>query len=215
MTEQQLDRTIYEKLRLAAVSLGHLPDITSIGNAAFPNALKNLADPVMIWGVSTAETRGQKTDAQITVNRSGQEQGSTSFFGIHAHNKVGTSHYNKVTLPPLSHIVSYDIRSFSNDIRMDRICRSIIRKAFPSITALQAIDESAREFTGESFHLFFNGLVDLSTDDFFESSFRYYTSEVFLEEPTDEGQSSILTEVNYELRQVDETILSTKKVNDD
>lgn len=194
MTLEQLDRTIYEALRVETVGQGYLGDWTTVSGATIEDKrtdMKILNDAIKannrkiieVMGVGSGSDRGTRKECTITVDRVSISEGSTINTNVIAYEKQEDNTFEKFKYPDSTAIVSYEVRVFCKTTEYERILQTIVTKALGRRRMLKALDSSTRTFIGEDFLLEFNGAVNVTSADYIEWLFKYQAVDVYIEEP--------------------------------
>ena len=195
MKIEMIDRAIYERIRVALVSAGLLPDSTLFPDTQSFLAAKevlrsNLADGqiVEISGVGSSYARGGKTSCRVIIDNKGETDGTISCLDVRDYESYtdvnGKRKFNKMLYPPVSKNVSYEIRFIATSIQKERLLKAILNTALSSRKTLKGIKDDGSE-DAESFVLKRTGLVNVSSvDNISEYMYSYLVVDVWLEEKT-------------------------------
>ena len=199
MTFQELDRTIFEAIRLKVVEFGYLPDITNystqedyrIAKETLLNSMSgNDAQLIEIYGTAPSEKRDEKQTSMIVIDRKATSDGDFGAHGIVEYSNNGDGTFNKMQLPSRSEMVMYEIRIFTSSMKWERICQDILYKSLGSRKHLIGVE------TSESIEIERDGMVNLSATRLIEILIRYTVINVFLEDCTILSENIVpLTEV--------------------
>lgn len=189
MIIQTVDRSITEHLRRRAVELGFLPDVTlyssSVDYAAAKEDLKitnNLKSIIEVYGIGASETRDDKSDAKIFLDRAGEQVGTVGGWPEEFYTKNIDGTFNKYRMPDMSYDVMYEIRTITTNTQIDRTMDSIIRRVLGARKYFKLIDANGVD-TNVVMLALFKGSADVSGDGYLERVYKYEVNQVWLEEP--------------------------------
>jgi hypothetical protein len=156
MTLTEVDRTLYEHLRLALVAAGYLPDITAyVNSTAYAAALKALADAgglVELKGVGHREERDEIVPTRVVIDYSDSSPGSFSGFPEYLYERVGAgvdSTFNKFAFSEEVKDIQYDIRVISANRAQDRLVHNVINSVLGFRKYLSGWSETSQALDGE------------------------------------------------------------------
>lgn len=220
---EELDRTLFEHIRLKVVELNYLPDIALYTTQ---NAYKTAKDTlraslpdkqlIEVYGVGAAENRDEKTVSKIVIDRKSAPRGSlggwpATFF---EERTVGSSVvYDKKMYPDQTRNVRYEIRYITNTAKYARILSEIIDYALGTKKFLNSVNPSTLAIDPDKcFYMLLQNEVDVSSNELMEYVFTYEIQDIFLKRlidiapsnPTGEGRPILsnivpLTTVSYYL----------------
>ncbi len=189
MIIQTVDRSITEHLRRKAVELGFLPDVTlyssSVDYAAAKEALKitnNLKSIIEVYGIGASETRDDKSDAKIFLDRAGETVGTVGGWPEEFYTKNIDGTWNKYRMPDMSYDVMYEFRTITTNTQIDRTMDSIIRRVLGARKYIKLIDANGVD-TNIVILVLFKGSAYVSGDEYLERVYKYEVNQVWLEEP--------------------------------
>ncbi|CAB4185128.1 hypothetical protein UFOVP1492_113 [uncultured Caudovirales phage] len=188
MTIETLSRTLYERLRLAAVASGCLPDVlihtTPVAFAAAKAAIRLTGVQIVeVKGEGAPDQKDEKTVTTISLQRRGSSPGGLGGWPVMQHVATGAN-FKKVQLPDKTRNVLYEVRSVSNSARYDRIADQIIVDALGQRKYLQAVLPNHSFDPTEGFLLMKSGESDVTSTDIIERIYTFSAVDVWLEEPT-------------------------------
>lgn len=224
MSLQSVDRGIYEQLRKKVVALGFLPEITNYNSqdayaAAKVTLRESLVDKTIIdvFGVGSSQSRQEKTDSKIVIDRVGLKESSTITYGGTKYYKNQDDTFTKVKLPDTPYDVDYEIRIISTTAKMDRILNNIVLSVCGSTGKYIPMMDGVVQSSTDGFLIKFNGSVDITKDVFIERVFRITAQEVWLvEEEVLKSNVPMLIEVIADIIPVVNVVeLETAKKEDD
>jgi hypothetical protein len=189
MIIQTVDRSITEHLRRKTVELGFLPDVTlyssSVDYAAAKEALKitnNLKSIIEVYGIGASETRDDKSDAKIFLDRAGEQMGTVGGWPEEFYTKNIDGTWNKYKMPDMTYDVMYELRTITTNTQIDRTMDSIIRRVLGARKYIKLIDVNGID-TNIVILVLFKGSADVSGDGYLERVYKYEVNQVWLEEP--------------------------------
>lgn len=189
MIVQTVDRSITEHVRRKSVELGFLPDVTlyssSVDYTAAKEALKitnNLKSIIEVYGIGASETRDDKSDAKIFLDRSGETVGTVGGWPEEFYTKNIDGTFNKYRMPDMSYDVMYELRTITTNTQIDRTMDSIIRRVLGARKYIKLIDSNGED-TNIVMLVLFKGSADVSSDGYLERVYKYEVNQVWLEEP--------------------------------
>lgn len=192
-TYEELDRSMYEYIRIGLVRAGLLPDISLYTTAASYKAAKDslrasLAGSnkrlVELFGVANMDARDGKTDAKITIDRMGTPIGSMGAFGAYYYssdNALNPTLYNIYGYPDRAIDIVYDVRIISRTTEMERIAHHVVYRnlgvnryhlSYHPITYVKSVDKY--------FLLELAVDTNLSTSGMLEILMKYVVRDVFI-----------------------------------
>ena len=188
MALENVDRGIFQQLRRRVVLEGYLPDIKNyVGGTAEDyvqakvTLKEGLPDKTLIevFGIGSSDSREEKTDCKIVVDRVGMKKGDVSytdevFYVANANNK-----FDKMRMPDTAFDVEYEVRIIGNTAKFDRIMHNIVFYALGSKKYIKFVDDDGEDTVG-GFLLMFTGFLDITKDKFIERLFRFTAKNVFL-----------------------------------
>lgn len=195
VTYEELDRIFYERIRLALVESGLLPDITLYSDiTAWQAARATLRTSLLldrkvmvdVLGVGSWDDKGEKADARIVIMRGsrtpGSIGGSPSTFMESYIDAGGNRKFRKYKAPDSSDNLAYEIRTSTNDTETDKVMSRLMDKAFGRRRYLPTIDEQGKP-TLKDVLVISTGTFDFTEQRYIERAFRYLIEDVFLQEP--------------------------------
>lgn len=189
MIIQTIDRSITEHLRRRTVELGFIPDVTlytnSVDYAAAKDDLRinnNLKTIIEVFGIGASETRDDKSDAKIFLDREGETPAGVGGWPEEFYTKNVDNTFNKWRMPDLTYDVMYEVRTITTDTQVDRTMDSIIRRVLGGRKYIKLIDSNGDD-TDVVFLIMFKGSVNMSADGYLERVYKYEAAQVWLEEP--------------------------------
>ena len=188
ITYEELDRTLFEHVRLSLVELGHLPDIvTFVGDpTGYATAKVALGSNLIeIHGVGYGDTRDDKKPNEIVIDRSGAKNGSigaSPAYQFEAYDAgSGSIKYRKYELPDGSRDVDYTIRTITNRASTERIMTEILYGVFGQNRYIQVFNGDLTVKGTQKLFIVSNGDVNVSTIDFMERLHSFIATDVWLD----------------------------------
>lgn len=185
MIIEQVDKTIYEHIRLVLVAQGFLPDIKLMADqAAYKAAKKVINDAgvkevIEVFGNGSSESRDGTIPHKIVITRVASGAGEIGGGGAHIPeyeewDDNGTIKYIKKVSGEGSRTYSYEIRVLTNSSKYDRILGIIINKALGLRRHVNLVDiNTGAILTDEWLYLFSTGEVDLREPNLIERLHTY------------------------------------------
>lgn len=156
MNLSEVDRTLYEHLRLALVAAGYLPDITSFSDSTLYEqaleALRASGDLVELMGVGHREDRDEIVPGRVVIDYAGSSEGSFSAFPEYCYERIGngaTSTFDKFAFPDEIKDVGYDIRTISTTRAQDRKIHEVVNKVLGFKRYLASWSDADTDLTGQ------------------------------------------------------------------
>lgn len=198
-TREEIEHTLINLIRQRAVALGYLPDVTLFaGNkAGYLAARQAIIDSgkelIDVFGIGSADERGEKTYHRITLNLRQYNNGSITHYGDSIYQDDGSGGYNRVQGFASSRNILYDIRSSvsgPNSTQYDRICLELVMSALGTLSVGKYLPTLVNVTTGEydsdrRFLCAYNGSQEIKGTDFFERLMTYEIIDIFLRGVTD------------------------------
>ena len=190
MTLEDIDRTIYELLRLKIVAAGYLPDITTFATPQeYRDAIEALAatlkykQPVMLLGIGAENSRDDKRPNRIVIDRKSIIQGNVGSFGVtdFEMNDDGQT-FSKNQRDATAYTIQYNIRCISNSAHYDRILNDIVLQTFSKVSYKSIIDGDA--FGTETVLINQIDSRDVSSTDLLENLYTYQVEDVYIVDAT-------------------------------
>lgn len=180
-----IDKTIFELLRLKVVSLGYLPNILNSVNYEREKAsLKANSEHgiIEIFGVASWQDRNLKTLSRFTIDRTSIRRGQIGGGATFDSELNGIIKTYKI---PSSRNITYEIRFSTNSQYLELLSNEIISSCLG--TNSQKLCLSERVGVGLlSFNLVYKGSQNISSYDFYERVFTYEAMNVTLENEVEE-----------------------------
>lgn len=203
----ELDRTVYELIRLKLVASDLLPDITLYATAvAYESAkIAHVAAGkklVEVFGVGSSEARDKKASHRIVVDRkatsTGTLGGGTPYYVPIAVAEGEDPRFQKKIRPEMSSNVNYEVRLITNSTEMDRLCSQLI---YASLGIRRHTKLLTGGVLGSKMGLIvFGGETNVSSTDFTERLFQYGFPDVWLDVTSyDDREVASLTSIKFSL----------------
>lgn len=206
ITLEELDRAIYNRIRLAVVGMGWLPDKFAYANngagytaakAAFGSSL------IEVFGVGSTLGRDDLKASRITVNRRSILEGQLGGYpavGFVEYTAPSTKkRFTKSYLPELQNDVVYDIRlisSVDSTVNQRRLIK-LVMDALGLRRYISTYDNTGAE-TGTMFLVYHNQSLDVtSTPDFKEHLMSYVAADIWLSDGAIIGDRAAIEEITF------------------
>lgn len=196
VSRQEIERTIFEFIRLRAVDLGYLADVALFQPSSPANKLafeaanqlivaggKEIIEP---FGVSSAERRGEKRINKIWVNLRQLNTGTVSLWGESVEPSgalPGT--FQRTFFATSTSTIIYDIRSSTESVEYDRICTQIIMQGLTASRVGQALPIVLNDGSIDGSRWILVRLVnatDIRQPQFFERLYTYEIQDVYIDD---------------------------------
>ena len=189
-TLEELDRAIFEVLRLKVVATGYLPDVTAYPVTADFIAAKNAmrtakGQLIEVDGVSSGVSKFAKSVSKIIILRTGVSQGSfgggegSKYF---VHQPTGNK-FNKRKYPQSTFKVSYEVRIVCDTVSMERILMQIVGETFEYGNILLRPATISGDTTDKRYCTAnMRDAINVSASDLMEWMYKVDISDVFLSE---------------------------------
>lgn len=189
---EEIDRTLYECLRLELVSLGYLPDIVQFNTENdYLKAKKDIEDGkgfvVELHGVGSTEVRDAVQVCNVTLDRKGIPAGSLGG-GTFQYIPNSNGKFDKEQIPSMSSNVTYEVRVLSNSTKSERIITEMLLRVFGHrvyIPVLQQYNPDKKK----NFLLISQGSVNVTATNLLERVFTFVVPDVWL------GKSALIEEI--------------------
>lgn len=202
LSPENIERGIFERVRLVAVNLGFWVDETIIQTPAqLEQAINALINPpIEIIGIGDYQARGEKPKNCILIDFDSGGSGEVGGVGRVTYEKiigVTPQDYKVWGIPSQTENLNFSLRLIAENTKNRRLAEKIIRKSLPRKAYILGISEDGTN-TQNGFWCFGGNYQDVSEGDMYgiERMFSYTVSNVFLEEPKDLGTVKPLLEVN-------------------
>lgn len=183
-TLAQIDRGIFEILRVALVQSGFLPDIlVHTTQNAYQIALQAIKTsgkiPVNLYGVGSWNAKEKLKFNTIIIERKERNLSALGYRGIPITTQKSTGEYQTQKLPYETAELKYNITLICEDVQNERLLQSLIMQTFDSFTEIKGVNDNG-SFTENTFLFFNENIINTSTADMIEIQFRFKTSELIL-----------------------------------
>lgn len=192
LTFEEIDRAIYNHLRIGLVAYGCLPDVSNFTNEeTYQSARdtikeneKNTGMPLVdIYGIGTGESRESTESTKIVLDRNTGSSGSIGGNYTSRMEKVGEKWVKKRNSEG-SLDISYEVRTLTSKTGYDRILSTLVLAVLGTCRYLPVFANYTEE-TDKYFLLSYDGSVNVSaTIDTIERLHRFTVKDVFLEQPS-------------------------------
>jgi len=221
MKLQEIDRSIFEKLRKVLVEAGLLPDITLYATPEEYNAAKDILRETLpdkqlieIVSIGSSYDRGDKTSAKIIIDRKRESDGSIGAFGVteyEAYTESGEDKFRKVKYPYSTKDVYYEIRFICQSTVKERILFGLFNKSLGNMLLHQGLNEFAQN-TEDCFLLKRDTLVNTSAvDNVIEWMYGYTAKDVWVEDKSVLLEGIVpLNTFEFDLKPLTETEFNTQ-----
>ncbi len=203
-TLDQIDKGIYEALRLVAVVAGYLPDITVHTNKlAYDTALQAIKtagkQPINLYGVGAWKAKEQLKFNTIVVERTQRELSTIGYNGTKYYEPNATTGFDVMQRPIETASIKYNVSLVARNSQEEKELATLIGKALGTAKTHHGYNDNGTATT-DVFWVFREQIVNLSDRDFIEYQFRYKTSELFLEQDIKIDEVHQLNEIHLDVQ---------------
>lgn len=180
-----IDRTIYENLRLKTVNAGYLPNIDSFerteqGKQQWLNALHGVENEkgfiIDIFGVGASIDRGELTTCRMIVIRLDGKNGTLQNTEYEA--TIGG--FNQVTVK-YSRTLTYEIRVICRTAEQEQLLNDIVESAFSGVSKYLTVNSGRGLPSTLGFKIFRMNDYNVTVYDHIERRFTYSVKDVFID----------------------------------
>lgn len=203
-TLTQIDRGIFEALRLALAAAGYLPDVLlHTTQNSYNNALETIKNngkiPVNLYGVGSWKAKQKLQFNTIIVERKERNLSSLGYRGMSVTLPKINGGFETKQIPFETAELKYNIVLICEDVKNERELQSIIMNTFDVFKEVKGLNDNG-SLTEDTFLLMSEGIVNTSSADIIEVQFRYKTSElILLDIKTLDGNVAELQNINIEI----------------
>ena len=194
-TLENIDRSIYNAIRLALVAVGYLADISTYaanpdkeaGLLAYQTANGLISPLIEIFGEGTGASRMEKNVNRIVIERrsitAGDIGGGTAIYKpVLVSNTLDS--YEKTFYPDMTSTISYDIRTITSSTQVDRIILGILNKVLGRRKRVSYFTDFETD-SGLTFGTVFNGsslVATGQTNNIKETLYSYVVPNIFIDD---------------------------------
>jgi hypothetical protein len=191
-----IDRTIYENLRIKTVNAGYLPNIDSFertqqGKQQWLNALQNVENEkgfiIDIFGVGASIDRGELTTCRMVVMRLEGKNGMLQ--NSEYENTEGG--YRKVKVKYSRHL-SYEIRTICRTAEQEQLLNDIVESAFSGVSKYLHVNSGRGLPSTLGFKIFRMNDYNVTVYDHIERRFTYSVKDVFIDSNSENDAIAIV-----------------------
>jgi hypothetical protein len=204
-TLTQIDRGIFEALRLALVEANYLPDIlVHTTENDYNNALQTIKSngkiPVNLYGVGSWKAKQKLQFNTIIIERKERNLSPLGYRGMSiTSKKINGIGFETKKIPFETTELKYNIVLVCEDVKNERELHSIIMNTFDVFKELKGLNDDG-SFTEDTFLLMGGNVINTSDADIIEVQFRYKTSElILLDIKTLDGNVAELQNINIDI----------------
>lgn len=178
LTLNEIDKSVYETVRLALVANGMLPDVRNYTTPESYNQAKVTlgGDLVEVLGVGAAEAKGDKSGVKILIERKGFSAGDLGNINSKEFVKKDSGSFKAISVTSMSTNIDYDIRVLSSSVKMERKCLDVLIHCFGMRRYIPVVDSE------EVVLINFKGDVDVSSVGNRERLVKYTVMDIWLNE---------------------------------
>lgn len=181
----EIDRTIFEYLRLGLVQAGYLPDMTQYTNqtdwdSARAALSQSLPDGMIeIFGVGTADDRDEWNGNKIVVNRTNEDNGILGGGGIeYTRNTDGT--FTSQFIPQQSTNITYEVQFNAMSAAYERVISEMVTRALGIKRYINSVDNTGVLSNNKFFYLKRIQKIDSSSLHFLQKTVIFNVEDIFL-----------------------------------
>ena len=215
MILEQLDRSMYENMRLAIIAAGYIPDRAAYATPALYKAAKvslkaSLADHqlIEIFGVGTSAARDEKSINTIFIKRVTEGIGDIGAYGVTKFvpkDVNGVTKFDKERYPSSTQDIVYEVRFVANTVKFERIIVGLIYKVFGTKKYIPLYLNSG-SLDSETVLCLKQGDSDVSSTDVKEKVYQFVLQDIWVEEfETVKENIPRMTDITYGLGVTEET----------
>jgi len=184
----EIDRGLFEALRLAVVSLGYLPDRTlystlaayELAKQAIKGTGKELID---VFGVGNYKNRYALQNNKIVIDRTANRRGAVGGAMLTMYTPTSNpDKFDEWLLPKQTRDIDYIITYVCSSTQYDRILYSIVTDTLRDKSSIKGVKEDG-SFTEQSFFLVQTSESDSSDGEYIERKFSYTVENVYVGKP--------------------------------
>lgn len=180
----QIDKGIYEALRLVLVEKGYTPDVLIANTPSlYATALQAIKgsgkQPIELYGVGSWDAKKELKVSTIIIDRESESLSNLGYKGIVYYEEKAGGGFTKKQTPLKTVVLGYTITFVCFDAKNERIIQHLIDIAFDGVKQLNGYNDDGTQ-TQNKFLIFENGKVNVSDRDFIEHQIKLTTSELFL-----------------------------------
>jgi hypothetical protein len=199
----EVDRGIFERLRLVLVEEGYLPDVTTVAEGDWEMAMQAIRqsgkEPITLYGVGAWKSRGEILTLAIIIERTGRELSSLGYDGSRSYVPNGSG-FNVYQSPLETAILKYSITAVGQTQAHEYLLQNIMYQAFGVSKSLEGYTEAGSP-TPERFVLQRGAISNQNDADFVETVFTYSTRELLLEPDTLIGTTAGIQQADFTIEQ--------------
>lgn len=221
-TQERVERSIYERIRLELVDKGYLPDITLYNSntalnqtdweAAMATIRTTMGFCIELFGAGSYEKNDDKKVPRIVIDSGFFSEGTlggdqTTYFQL-ADDNLSYEAYKR---PPQASQLDLNIHVVASSTKEIRIAQSILGLALQTRGYLPLYTEVPNEIQ-ETGNFFYRraGVADLpqTEEGVIEKVYRYVIDDVYEVEPTPLDSASIITEITLDVDPGDPVVIN-------
>lgn len=194
-TYEEIDRTLFELIRIGIVSKGYLPDLTaySADPESYVLAKETLKaslpdhELIEVYGTGPPESRDEKTVSKIIIDRKEAPEGTLGGFPVMEYEPILNSNnvltgYDKFQMPENSRTIKYEIRYMTNSVKYSRIITTIIDNALGTKRYIYPVKDDGTFDKTKFMFIKLTNDVAVGGEKIIESVLTYEIIDVFIQE---------------------------------
>lgn len=208
-TYEEIDRAIFEHIRLGVVEAGYLPDINlsateSLWIAARDALRASLPDKELIevFGVSTSDDREEYTTSKILINRTDEMPGIVAGGGVEY--EAVSNGFIQQKVPTSSTDITYEVIFNASSVKYERIISNILNKKFGKRAFLASMGTNGQLNPDKPFYFQQIQKFDSSAMLFLQKTLIFKVTGIFLS-----AESETITDSIVPINSITFTIQST------
>lgn len=180
----EIDRGIFEAIRLVLVNAGYLPNRATVGSVGAFNTAKQAIiasgkEVIEVFGVGNYKDRQDIKNNKIVIDRTGGRLGSIGGMGNTYFEQTATDVFDEYAYPSQTRDIDYQITYICSSTKYDRILNGLITSVIYEKGFLKGIKADGTP-TADAFHYSLDDEKDNSDGEYIERVFRLTVNEVFV-----------------------------------
>lgn len=183
---EQIDRAIFEAIRLELVLRGHLPNKTALTQPQYATAKQAIASSniplIEVFGVGGYEAKGELKYNHIILDRIAEFEGELRGSKVVDYIETAPNELQKNKLPISAYNINYSITIVTQTVQNERLISQIIRKVIPTEGPFFGLNAD-RSYTQKKITIARGLTVNLTLEPpYIEKQFGVTVRNVFLDE---------------------------------
>jgi hypothetical protein len=205
-TTDQVDKGIYEAIRLVLVESGYTPDVVIYNTEALYKAQllvikANGKNPVNLYGVGSWKAKEELKFSTIVIERTREGLSPIGYRGTTYFEPDGAGKFDMKQVSFETTTITYTISMVVKNSSDEKTVSYLLRKALGVTRELKGLNVDGTYTTG-TFRIFRDDIVDVGSESMIEKKMIYKTSELILEEDRIIGEKvSPITDIEFDLNE--------------